>query len=146
MGGPAKTADEILGVEYDWLARDMDDRVGLFSTAGGGYAPPEFLRDPNAHQAAIDAVLALPVSTTVRFAPALDESFVNTWRLVAERGLFAFDADPNGGPYQLVAAPDRPAPLTDLPVSVADVVSGLQYRDLRFAAIGFVADEALQRG
>jgi hypothetical protein len=46
----------------------------------------------------------------------------------------------------LVAATERPVPLTGLPVSVADAVSGLQYRDLRLAAIGFVADEALQRG
>jgi hypothetical protein len=33
--GP-KSADDILGWDVDWLARDADDHVALFSTAGGG--------------------------------------------------------------------------------------------------------------
>src|SRR5437899_85750 len=39
----AKSADEILGLEFDWLASDADGHVALFSTAGGGYAPEDFL-------------------------------------------------------------------------------------------------------
>ena len=29
-----KSADDIRGYEFDWLARDADDHVGFFSTAG----------------------------------------------------------------------------------------------------------------
>src|SRR5262245_52257163 len=50
----AKSADEILGLEFDWLASDADGHVALFSTAGGGFAPDEFLSDTDAHDRAID--------------------------------------------------------------------------------------------
>ena len=55
----AKSADQVLGFEYDWLASDVDGHVALFSTAGGGYAPNEFLRDTAEHDAAIELILAL---------------------------------------------------------------------------------------
>lgn len=100
-----KSAEEILGLEFDWLASDADGFVALFSTAGGGYAPDEFLRDTDAYDAAIDVVLGSPASTVARFAPELPPGLKNTWRMVAERGLFAFDSDPHGGPYRMVAAP-----------------------------------------
>src|SRR4051794_13176045 len=101
----AKSAEEILGFEFDWLASDAEGHVALFSTAGGGYAPPTFLRDVQAYDDAIDAILAAPASTSTRLAPELPPHCTNTWRLVAERGLFAFDSDVHGGSYRLVAAP-----------------------------------------
>lgn len=71
------TADDILGLDVEWLARDADDHVGHFTTAGGGYAPPEFLRDIDAHHAAVAAILAMPASTTPRFAPELGPNATN---------------------------------------------------------------------
>ena len=41
---------------------------------------------------------------------------------MAERGVFAFDADVHGGPYRLVAAPEHPIRLAALP-SIAAVVA-----------------------
>lgn len=116
-----KTSHEIQGFEYDWLATDEDAHVALFSTAGGGAAPSSFLRDTESHDAAIDLILQLPVSTTVRFAPDLKPEVQNTWRLVAENGLFAYDSDPNGGPSRLVAAPSSPTLLETLPKPAAAV-------------------------
>lgn len=94
----AKTRAQVLGFEYDWLACDSNSNIALFSTAGAGYAPKEFLRNTEAHDNAIAAILALPATTLARFSPTLAPSLSNTWRLVAERGLFAFDCNPNGGP------------------------------------------------
>ena len=145
MNAEPKSADDPLGFEFDWLARDADDHVGLFSTAGGGYAPPEFLRDTDAHDAGIEAILALRASTTVRFAPQLRPGLTNTWRLVAERGLFAFDSDSHGGPYLLVAAPDTPALATELPPIVARVLENLQYRHLQFTALTTISSDSLLR-
>src|SRR5262245_7550067 len=104
----AKSAEEIVGLELDWLANDADGHVALFSTAGGGYAPHELLRDTEAHDAAIEAILGTPVSTQARFAPQLAAGHENTWLMVAERGLYAFDSDAQGGPYRCVAAPAVP--------------------------------------
>ena len=52
----AKSASEIVGLEFDWLACDADGHVGFFSTAGGGCAPEAFLRDTDAFDAAIEAI------------------------------------------------------------------------------------------
>jgi hypothetical protein len=141
----AKSAIEIVGLEFDWLASDADGHVALFSTAGGGYAPAEFLRDTDKHDTAIHAILASHASTTARFAPALPPGFENTWRLVAERGLFAFDSDLHGGPYRLVAAPDAPARAADLPARAAEVVGLLRFGHLRFANLSVVSKDLLQQ-
>ncbi|WP_437789996.1 hypothetical protein [Sorangium sp. So ce693] len=140
----AKSADEILGLEFDWLASDADGYVALFSTAGGGYAPDEFLRDTDAHDAAIDAVLASPASTVARFAPELPPGLKNTWRMVAERGLFVFDSDPHGGPYRMVAAPADPIRIVDLPRGVIDIVGRLKLRQVRFVGQPVITMELLQ--
>jgi len=121
-----KSREEVLDREYDWLACDSNGNVALFSTAGAGYAPAEFLRDTEAHDNAINALLDLPATTDVRFAPALAFGLINTWKLVAERGLYAYDCDPNGGPYRLVAAPRVATTVDALPASVADVVRGIR--------------------
>ncbi|NOU28143.1 MAG: hypothetical protein HOO96_09590 [Polyangiaceae bacterium] len=127
-----KSRDEIQGWEFDWLARDADGNVALLSTAGGGYAPEEFLRDTDLHDAAIREILALEPSTEAVFAPELAANLANTWRLVAERGLFAFDADPSGGPYRLVAAPRVPRPSSMLPPLAAAATARLVLEHVHF--------------
>lgn len=119
----SKTAAEILGTEYDWLGCDSNGHFALFSTAGAGYAPAEFLRDTEAHDMAIQEVLTLPPTTAARFFPAVAPGLVNTWRLVAERGLYAYDGDPSGGPYHLVAAPVVAAKADALPPEVVSVAT-----------------------
>jgi hypothetical protein len=146
FGMGAKSADEILGAEYDWLACDGDGHAALFSTAGGGYAPDEFLRDTDAHAAAIRAVLACRATTSARFAPALAPKYENTWKLVAERGLFAFDADVNGGPYQLVAAPDVAIDAVHLPEVAVVAMRSLTFPRLRFAVVTTLAEQDLCQG
>jgi hypothetical protein len=142
----AKSADEILGAEYDWLACDGDGHAALFSTAGGGYAPDEFLQDTDAHTAAIKAVLACQATTSARFAPALAPECENTWKLVAERGLFAFDADVNGGAYRLVAAPDVAINAAHLPEVAVDAMRSLTFPRLRFSNLTTLSEQALQQG
>jgi hypothetical protein len=138
----SKTADDILGLEYDWLGIDDRGCVALFSTAGAGYAPTTVLRDTDAHDLAIQAVIALPPSTAARFAPDLAPGVINTWRLVAERGLFAYDCDPNGGPYRLVAAPISSVLIDALPPVVASVATAFRC-SLRFNLQRIMTAEAL---
>ena len=115
-----KTAEEIRGFEYDWLAVDEAGHVALFSTAGGGYAPPEFLQDTAAHDEAIAVVMALPATTPSRFGPEVKPpGLENTWKRAAERGLYAFDSDSLGGPYRLVASPYTPTFVWELPPVVS---------------------------
>lgn len=150
MNPEIRSADDLRGIDSDWLARDADDYVGLLSTAGGGYTPEGFVQNLDAHVAAIDAILALPRSTSAKFAPELRAGFTNTWRLVAERGLFAFDSDFRGAdfpgrPYCLVAAPETPVTAAELPAIVVSVLSYMQYRRLQFATLTTISADLLQR-
>lgn len=134
MPGYCVTKD-IAGFEYDWLATDAAGRVGIFSTAGAGFAPSKFVEDIDAHDAAIRVIMALPVSSEVCFAPEVADNLVNTWRDAAMRGLFAFDSDPNGGPYRLVAAPLLPIDVVDLPEAVSSVAASIQFKNILFEKI-----------
>lgn len=131
----AKDPDEILGTEYDWLARDANGHVGFFSTAGGSYAPPEFLRDTEIHDHAIEEILAAPARTEALFAPTLSMGRQNVWKLMAERGLFAFDGDANGGPYRLVAAPREPARSAELPLAAIAAIEKLILSEAYFEKV-----------
>jgi len=138
-----KNADDIRGFEYDWLACDADGQVALFSTAGGGYVPPEVLADLDAHDAAIETILAMPESTDAVMAPTLPLGIPNTWCDVAERGLYAFDADVHGGPYRLIAAPAEPVLVRALPPEVAVVVRTATLMHVRFRGATHVSAEDL---
>ncbi len=133
-----KSPSDIHGSEYDWLATDADGHVAFFSTAGGGYAPDEFLSDTDLHETAIEAILAMPARTDARFAPSLAPEYRNTWKLMAERGLFAFDGDPHGGPYRLVSAPKQPARAHELPEDAVRAATKLVFAHLRFAELSEV--------
>lgn len=107
--------DELQGIEYDWLACDRDGHVALFSTAGWGCAPVGFVDDTGAHDRGVDALLQRSASTSARESPVLPRHLVNTWHLVAERGVFAFDFDVDRGIYRRVAVPDTATLLGDVP-------------------------------
>ncbi len=113
------TADEILGTEHDWLAIDRDGHVALFSTAGGSAAPPAYLRDLEGYEEAIAAILARLGPTGVAAQPP--GSWGNTWREVADRGLFAYDGDYNRGSYRLRERPALPVAVHALPPAIAAV-------------------------
>lgn len=131
----AKTPDDILGLEFDWLAIDKDGHLGLFSTAGGGRAPHAFLRDTDAHDAGLDALMATPSTTTARFFREIAAGLDNPWKQAAERGVFAFDSSPNGSPYELVAAPRDAAEIGSVPEATADAARTVKLDHLRFADV-----------
>lgn len=141
---PAKSPEDVLGLEFDWLGSDAEGHVALFSTAGGGYAPEEFLQDTEVHDKAIAAILTLPPSTIARFAPELPSGYKNTWRLVAERGLFAYDSDFNGGPYRLVAAPLVPAHITELPSLVEPAAGSIRVCSETFVDLRLISADLLR--
>lgn len=125
-------AMDISGFEYDWIATDAVGHVAIFSTAGAGFVPSKFLDNVEAHDAAIDAIMDSPIRCQASFFPDIAPGLVNTWRDAAMRGLFAFDSDPNGGPYRLVAAPLLPIHVRDLPASVVGTVERMKLDDIFF--------------
>ncbi len=139
-----KSAEDILGHEFDWLATDAEGHVAFLSTAGGGLAPEEFLRDTNAHDAAIDSILALSAVTKDRLD--LAGGGQNAWRSMAERGLFAYDSDFFGGAYRLVAAPEAAVHVFELPRAAAAAAGRIVFRNLKFADGAEIPKELVQGG
>jgi hypothetical protein len=134
------TPDDIRGLEYDWLATDLEGHVGFFSTAGAGYAPAAFLRDVDAHDAGIAALKAQPATTIATSAPVLRPDLENEWRLMAERGVFAYDSNPNGGPYELVAVPRDAITIAHLSDSALRAAASVRL-GIRFGVQSLVGDE-----
>ena len=143
MHSEIKSADDLLGWDVEWLASDADGHVGLFITAGGGYTPKAAWQNFDLHQAAVDAILGLPATTTARFAPEVPAGLQNMWREAAERGLFAFDSDHSGGPYNLVASPMTPVHASEFPAVVVSVLSQMTCPNLNFAASTAISANAL---
>ncbi|MFB1480476.1 hypothetical protein [Corallococcus sp. RDP092CA] len=135
---------EIQGYEYDWIACDGSGHVGFFSTAGGGHAPEAFLRDTDAHDDAIEAILALPGPTDGLSETQVLSPFQHTWQLMAARGVFAFDADINGGPYRLVAAPANPIRVEALPEPASTVARQLTLEGLDFSKLKVMTGDLLR--
>jgi hypothetical protein len=132
-------------MEADWLACDVDDSIAMFSTAGSGFAPQAFLDDIDAHHSALTTILDRPASTGAAFFPAIKPGLKNDWRLAAERGLYAFDNDPSGGDYSLVAAPKRAASLAELPVEIALLIARIRFRTVRFAEHTTLSNAEIER-
>lgn len=141
----AASDNAISGSEFDWLACDGEGHVGFFSTAGGGYAPDEFLRYIDSFDAAIEAILTVAPRTRAICALQLRPELVNTWQAMAERGVFAFDSDLFGGPYKLIASPTAPIRVDELPDQAADVVRRITYPHVRFSALAEASAELLRR-
>lgn len=109
------------GLDFDWLAVDGMDRVGLFSTAGGGHVPSVCAAHEAEYAAAIAILLALNPTSQVGAAPEVADGLENTWGLAAARGVYGFDSDFAGTPYRLVAEPRLPARAEDLPASIREL-------------------------
>jgi hypothetical protein len=137
--------EDAKGFEYDWLAVDAEGFVAMFSTAGAGYAPAELLQDPEAFDSAIDAILQMPVRSAAACVRELPPGRVNTWKLIAERGVFAFDSDPLGGPYRLVASPHVAVLATELPSHVSSVASRIVLSNVLFRRATELGERQIRR-
>lgn len=111
------------GFEYDWLVSDLEGRVAMMSTVGGGYYPKTLLDDSSGYERAIERILTLQASCEALRAPELRDGYENPWKRMAERGVHAFESDPNGGPYLRVAAPRKEILLLELPPDVRDIAA-----------------------
>lgn len=133
---------DIRGLEWDWFAVDAAGQVGMFSTAGGGLAPPAILHDEDYFAAALDArerLIAEPPNTTARRAPRVGAGLRNDWRLLAERGCYGFDSTIAGNDYRRVAVPAQPRPLEEFSPSLRTLFARVQLHGNRFAHESCVA-------
>jgi hypothetical protein len=123
------------GIDYAWLACDVNGQIARFTNAGDGPIPTAVL---DAHQFADRAEMltrALPIVGEAEMRVSLPDP--TDYRDIARRGLYAYDwlhADqsPLRGGYEIVSRPLRPLLLDELPVDLRQLAELVQFGPLPF--------------
>lgn len=117
--------EDIVGLDIDWFAVDVEGKIAHFATGGAGFLPPETRADLQAADAAFDALFAAGETTSTiiieenlpDFSSDHERSqYLASFENMAKRGYFSYDvADPSaqGSHYVLVAVPIKPALLEE---------------------------------
>jgi|GEM_PF-2708882 len=90
--------------EFDWIALDREDYVGLVSSAGAGPVPQASLDDAANLQELYEELLELPVLGEAVRQPGSEHN-IDDWLQLARRGIYGFDWCRESGSYRLIAAP-----------------------------------------
>jgi hypothetical protein len=132
---------EFSNLEFDWLARDADGFVAMFSSAGFGAVPEESVAAAEALDAALDRIKALPV--TGEASSISGRTTPDDWIATARRGLFAFDWAHVR--YQIEAVPSRALRIDEIEDEVIRDVANRVRIPVRFSQLRWVDwDEAGQ--
>ena len=137
FGPPEYDQSPIRGMDFSWLAVDVDDHVAWLVTFGSAVVPRWAEQDADAFQDMESLLARLPKRGAVEMTDS--SSFAREWKAAAEGGVFAYDWDVFSGPYKLIARPQSPVKLSDLPSALADLarlpelleVLGVIRRELR---------------
>jgi hypothetical protein len=109
--------DDLGHLDIGWLANDSAGHVAVFTTAGEGPIPRAAVPS---HEVAEAFVHQLQETSDHRLLASMPDpsDFIS----FAKRGFFAYDwCDTRG--YELVAVPDTPAKLSELPGHVRDIAN-----------------------
>ncbi|HSN28612.1 MAG TPA: hypothetical protein VLT45_20140 [Kofleriaceae bacterium] len=130
-------------MEVDWLACDLVDQIAFLSTAGFGLAPRAVEDNLELYLGAVRAILARPMVGPATCELELAPGLTNTWKLAAERGVFALDYDSHSGRYAMIAVPSRRITLRDVPAELAEAIAMVRFRTLTFEQITRFSDTDL---
>jgi hypothetical protein len=119
-------------IDCAWLASDVDGRLAILITGGEGPIPALALEGAHPSVDDLEALVeALDACSEIAFVAAVPrpDSFAN----LARRGFFVFDwtdvhrpVKASLGAYELVARPTAPRSESDLPLTLACAVAGLE--------------------
>ncbi|HMF19985.1 MAG TPA: hypothetical protein VKE98_22455 [Gemmataceae bacterium] len=118
--------------DFEWYAVDDKGQVALLTSAGFGAIPLQVFLDRDIYYSAREYFNSLPHRCGSKLF-VNDSSNLSSWRDVVHRGLFSYDWSNSAGqytpgkPYTLIAAPQKPITLFELPTSVAEYVSPIRF-------------------
>jgi hypothetical protein len=133
-----------LGTELDWLAIDIDNHVGLFSTGGYGPVPTAVVDHLAVVEQAIASLTVLPVRADCVSMPESGTGNFSFWIEPCRRGLFGFDWGPvEVGPFARLTMPKAPIKAEDLAESAVREAAQLVQLSVRFALAPYINHDEL---
>lgn len=127
---------EIQGVEYDWIAIDVEGALACFSTVGEGFVPASFIESVGEHDGALDKIFDSPILSEALAYPSVQAGVRNVWKDLADRGVYAYDFDLVSRSYKLVGRPG-------VIVNVGQIVPGLAIEGLLRLPLCFRASDSI---
>jgi hypothetical protein len=144
-------AGEELTRDWDWYACDKEGNIGHFTTAGLRSLP----RSVRQNQKALERIERYLCEErkewsdcSIRARAEIDaggwkgsvarDRYLRSFVQAARRGMFSYNTEMRRGPdakYYLVAKPDKPLRMSDLPADIGDILSKTH------ASISFVTRE-----
>ena len=118
--------------DFEWYAVDSGGQVAFLTSAGFGPIPLLVFRDKAAYFAAAQYFESLPVRCGHALHARRPHEW-SSWTEAANRGLFAYDWTATAGqyvpghPYELMARPDRPLLLAELPEAVQNWLAPIRF-------------------
>lgn len=117
--------DDLYGFEWDFLVRDRDGLIAVFTTSGAGTIPPAVFGGRALVEHVVDALGGMPSrgeSIDLRSQDRLSGNYSH-WFELSRRGLFAYDWHLHHGPYERVSAPTAPLSIDDVDPALARVAA-----------------------
>ncbi len=130
FGPPEYARSPLAGMDFSWLAVDRDGHVAWLVTFGSAVVPPWVEADAGAFDQVEGWLRALPRRGRGD-APEASSS-VREWLDAARRGIFGYDWQAYTGPYALVARPENPVDVGDLPPPLVEVALRTRFGHLCF--------------
>jgi hypothetical protein len=132
------------GTELDWLAIDVDEYVGLFSTGGRGPVPSVVVEHLDVVVRAIACLTDLPVRADCAQTPDRGTGNFSFWIEPCRRGIFGFDWGPvEVGPFARLTVPNVPIKAVDLAEAAIREAAQLVRLPVRFALAPHIKNEEL---
>jgi hypothetical protein len=126
--------------DLEWYACDRSGNIAFLTSAGFAAVPLCVFRSRTGYFTAREFFSHLSVGGGHELRePGQRMPLAEDWVQMARRGLFAYDWDHGAGqyepdlPYRLVAVPERPLTLSDVPSSVGQWLETVRFEGVDFS-------------
>lgn len=113
--------EELIGMEYDWLAIDTKGQIGFFSTAGSGYVPKRHHANQDFYASVGISLDSATEKCVPLVYPTKEGAKIDLWIEMTGSGIYAFDFDIYEDEYKLIAKPSKPQIISNLSLVVPEI-------------------------
>jgi hypothetical protein len=130
-----ESGNSIEWADFDWFAIDRKNSIALLTTTSPGSVLRSVFRDMEAYLNVVAFFQDLPPTGNAEIVVS-EYGRVDDWRDTAERGLYGFDfqgSERGSHGYKMIARPERPVHLGQVPGWVREWLEGQRLEDAVFA-------------